>query len=94
MREARNVWLGDMHAGFALDRSRLLISELRLTVDPDAQSFEVVFRDGQGMILFVDPEHPTKFIQKVMGTAPDFEMISADGKTMKSPADEAALDEK
>ncbi|PWE75952.1 resolvase [Bradyrhizobium sp. SUTN9-2] len=75
-------------------RLQLLISELRLTVDPDTQSFEVVFRDGQGMILFVNPEDPTKFIQKVTGTAPDFEMISADGTTIQLPADEATLDGK
>lgn len=75
-------------------RLQLLIRELRLTVDPDAQSFEVLFRDGQGMILFVDPEDPTKFVQKVTGGAPDFEMVSADGTIIQLPADEPALDGK
>jgi DNA invertase Pin-like site-specific DNA recombinase len=35
-------------------RLQLLIKELRLTIDPDTQRFEVVFRDGQGLILFVN----------------------------------------
>lgn len=71
-----------------------MISELRLTVDPDTQRFEVVFRDGHGMTLFVDPEEPTKFVQKVSGKAPDFEVLSADGTVAQLPADEPALDEK
>ncbi|WP_338829954.1 hypothetical protein [Bradyrhizobium sp. 27S5] len=69
-----------------------LISELRLTVDPDTQRFEVVF--GQGMILFVDPEDPAKFVQKVSGSAPDFDVLSVDGTVVQLPADEPALDEK
>ncbi|MGF6311914.1 DNA invertase Pin-like site-specific DNA recombinase [Bradyrhizobium sp. i1.8.4] len=87
---------GDVYKLRAQIASRLqsLISELRLTVDPDAQSFEVVFRDGQGMILFVDPEDPTKFVQKVTGAAPDFEMVSADGTIIQLPADAPALDGK
>jgi len=87
---------GDVYKLRAQIASRLqsLISELRLTVDPDTQRFEVVFRDGQGMTLFVDPEDPTRFIQKVSGKAPDFEMLSADGTVVQLPADEPALDEK
>lgn len=72
----------------------MLISELRLTVDPDTQRFEVVFRDGQSMTLFVDPEDPTKFIQKVSGKAPDFDVLSADGAVMRLPADEPAQEGK
>ncbi|MET4455457.1 hypothetical protein [Bradyrhizobium sp. RT3b] len=75
-------------------RLQLLISELRLTVDPDTQHFEVVFRDGQGMMLFVDPEDPTKFVQKVTGAAPDFKMVSADGTIIQLPAAALALDGK
>ncbi|WP_354241233.1 zinc ribbon domain-containing protein [Bradyrhizobium sp. LA2.1] len=87
---------GDVYKLRALIASRLqsLISELRLTVDPDTQRFEVVFRDGQGMTLFVDPEAPAKFIQKVSGKAPDFDVLSADGTVVQLPTDEPALDEK
>ncbi|WP_342736314.1 recombinase family protein [Bradyrhizobium sp. B117] len=87
---------GDVYKLRAQIASRLqsLISELRLTVDPDTQRFEVIFRDGQGMTLFVDPEEPTKFIQKVSGKAPDFEVLSADGALLRLPADDPALDEK
>jgi len=31
------------------------------------------------MTLFVDPEDLTKFVQKVSGKAPDFDVLSADG---------------
>lgn len=31
------------------------------------------------MTVFVDPEDPAKFIQKVSGKAPDFDVVSADG---------------
>lgn len=87
---------GDVYKLRAQIASRLqsLISELRLTVDPDTQRFEVVFRDGQGMILFVDPEDPAKFIQKVSGKAPDFDVLSPDGTIVQLPADQPALDEK
>ncbi|MCD9816644.1 recombinase family protein [Bradyrhizobium japonicum] len=73
-------------------RLQLLISELRLTVDPDTQRFEVVFRDGQGMTVFVDPEEPAKFMQKVSGKAPHFDVISAEGTTAQLPADEETED--
>ncbi|MET4455465.1 recombinase family protein [Bradyrhizobium sp. RT3b] len=81
---------GDVYKLRAQIASRLqsLISELRLTVDPDTQRFEVVFRDGQGMTLFVDPEDPAKFIQKVSGKAPDFEILSADGAVVQLPPNE------
>ncbi|MGY3427858.1 hypothetical protein ACVWZW_008362 [Bradyrhizobium sp. F1.13.4] len=46
------------------------------------------------MTLFVDPEDPTNFIQKVSGKAPDFEVLSADGTVFQLPVDEPALDEK
>lgn len=46
------------------------------------------------MTLFVDPEEAAKFIQKVSGKAPDFDMIAADGTLMQLPADETALDGK
>lgn len=87
---------GDVYKLRAQIASRLqtLISELRLTVDPDTQRFEVVFRDGQGMTLFVDPEDPAKFIQKVSGKAPEFDVFSADGTVVHLPADEPAIDGK
>ncbi|MCC8978679.1 recombinase family protein [Bradyrhizobium acaciae] len=87
---------GDVYKLRAQIASRLqsLITELRLTVDPDTQRFEVVFRDGQGMTLFVDPEDPTKFIQKISGKAPDFDMLSVDGTVAQLPADQPTLDEK
>lgn len=69
-------------------RLQLLIKELRLTVDSDAQRFEVVFRDGQGMTLFVDPDNPTKFIQKVSGSEPYFELTRPDGTVVELPAHE------
>jgi hypothetical protein len=31
------------------------------------QHFEVIFSDGGGMMLFVDPKNPLKFTQKVSG---------------------------
>ncbi|WP_375777833.1 recombinase family protein [Bradyrhizobium sp. ma5] len=87
---------GDVYKLRAQIASRLqsLISELRLTVDPDTQRFEVVFRDGQGMTLFVDPEEPAKFIQRVSGKAPDFDVLSPDGIVIQMPADERTLDGK
>jgi DNA invertase Pin-like site-specific DNA recombinase len=69
-------------------RLQLLIRELRLTIDPDAQRFEVIFRDGFVMNLFVDPEDPTKFVQKVTGKSPNYELVKADGELVQLPADE------
>jgi len=87
---------GDVYKLRAQIASKLqsLIKELRLTVFSDNQRFEVAFHDGHAMTLFVDPENPTKFIQKVSGAGPDFEMVSADGAVIQLPADEPALDEK
>lgn len=93
VRSARRGDVYKLRAQIA-SRLQLLISELRLTVDPDTQRFEVVFRDGQGMTLFVDPENPAKFIQKISGKAPNLDVLSADGTTVKLPADEPALGEK
>ncbi|WP_244541960.1 recombinase family protein [Afipia sp. GAS231] len=85
---------GDVYKLRAQISARLqsLIKELRLTVDPNDQNFEVVFRDGNGMMLFVNPENPTKFIQKVSGKEPVFEMARPDGSSMQLPADEGAVD--
>jgi hypothetical protein len=87
---------GDVYKLRAQISSRLqnLIKELRLTVDEGDQNFEVLFRDGNGMMLFVDPENPTKFIQKVSGMAPIFEMDRHDGSVIQLPADEDAVDGK
>lgn len=41
------------------------------------------------MTLFVVPEDPTKFIQKVSGKAPDFDLLAADGTVLELPADES-----
>jgi DNA invertase Pin-like site-specific DNA recombinase len=81
---------GDVYKLRAQIASRLqsLIKELRLTVDPDTQRFEVVFRDGHAMTLFVDPQNPTKFVQKVSGKAPIFELVKPDGELVQLPADE------
>lgn len=86
---------GDVYKLRAQIASRLqsLIKELRLTVDPDTQRFEVVFRDGHGMTLLVDPEDPTKFVQKVSGKAPVFELVKQDGELVKLPAGGLAMDE-
>ena len=62
-----------------------------MTVDPDTQRFEVVFRDRQGMTLLVDPEEPTKFVQKVSGKAPDFDVLSPDGTAVQLPTDDGEL---
>jgi hypothetical protein len=85
---------GDVYKLRAQIASRLhsLIKELRLTVDPDTQRFEVVFRDGQGLILFVDPEDPTKFVQKVSGKSPNLEMVLDDGTVVDLPLDDETLD--
>lgn len=79
--KVRSARAGDVYKLRAQIASRLqsLISELRLTVDPDAQHFEVVFRDGQAMMLFVDPEDPAKFVQKVSGLQPDYRVTLSDG---------------
>jgi hypothetical protein len=61
---------------------------LRLTIDPDTQRFEVIFRDGNGMNLFVDPEDPTKFVQKVTGKSPNYELVKVDGESVRLPANE------
>jgi DNA invertase Pin-like site-specific DNA recombinase len=85
---------GDVYKTRAQISARLqsLIKELRLTVDPADQNFEVVFRDGNGMVLFVDPEDPTKFLQKVSGKEPIFEMARYDGSVTQLPAAEDAVD--
>jgi hypothetical protein len=44
------------------------------------------------MTLFVDPENPTRFVQKVSGIAPDFDILSTDGAVVQLPADEKAQD--
>jgi DNA invertase Pin-like site-specific DNA recombinase len=74
-------------------RLQALIREVRLTVDPDTQRFEVIFRDGQGMTLFVDPKDPTQFVQRVSGKEPLFELVKPDGELVQLPADEPAIDE-
>ena len=53
VRSSRGADVYKLRAQIA-SRLQSLIKELRLTVDSDTQRFEVVFRDGQGMILFVD----------------------------------------
>ena len=88
---------GDVYKIRSMVASRLqsLIKELRLTVAEDAnddQNFEVIFRDGSGMMLFVDPENPTKFIQKVSGKAPNFEVSSSDGAVIELPAEDETQD--
>jgi len=93
VRSSRGADVYKLRAQIA-SRLQSLIRELRLTVDPDTQRFEIVFRDGNGMSLFVDPEHPTKFVQKVSGKAPIFELVSADGTVVQLPAEEEAADGK
>jgi hypothetical protein len=44
------------------------------------------------MMLFVDPENPTKFIQKVSGKEPIFEMVRGEGSFIQLLADEDAVD--
>jgi DNA invertase Pin-like site-specific DNA recombinase len=85
---------GDVYKLRAQISSRLqsLIKELRLTVDEGDHHFEVVFRDGSGMMLFVDPEDPTKFVQKVSGRAPNFELVE-DGRSVQMPNDGLAAGE-
>lgn len=86
---------GDVYKLRAQIASRLqsLIKELRLTVDPDAQRFEAVFRDGHCMILFVDPNDPTKFVQKVSGKSPIFDLVNQDGEFIKLPMNSRAVGE-
>jgi hypothetical protein len=86
---------GDVYKLRAQIASRLhsLIKELRLTADADAQQFEIVFRDGHGMMLFVDPENPTKFVQKVTGKPPVFELVHHDGSIVELPVDLPAANE-
>jgi hypothetical protein len=86
---------GDVYKLRAQIASRLqsLIRELRLTVDPDTQRFEVMLRDRHGMTLFVDPENPTRFVQKVSGTTPSFELVDQDGSIVELPAEAPAADE-
>jgi DNA invertase Pin-like site-specific DNA recombinase len=81
---------GDVYKLRAQIASRLqsLIQELRMTIDPDVQRFEVVFADGQSMTLLVDPDNPTKFVQKVSGKAPVFELVKPDGELVPLPSNE------
>jgi hypothetical protein len=58
----------------------------------DYQNFEVIFRDGSGMVLFVDPKNPLKFTQKVSGKDGEFEMVTEDGRITSLPADAKADD--
>ena len=58
----------------------------------DDQHFEVIFRDGSGMMLFVDPKNPLKFTQKVSGKDGEFEMVTEDGRIAPLPADAKADD--
>lgn len=44
------------------------------------------------MMLFVDPENPTKFIQKVSGKEPIFEMVWHNGSVIQLPVNEDATD--
>jgi hypothetical protein len=44
------------------------------------------------LILFVDPEDPTKFVQKVSGQAPNLEMVLADGTVVDLPLDDETFD--
>jgi DNA invertase Pin-like site-specific DNA recombinase len=88
---------GDVYKIRSMIASRLqsLIKELRLTVAEDTnddQHFEVIFRDGSGMMLFVDPNNPLKFTQKVSGKDGEFEMITEDGRITSLPADAEADD--
>lgn len=86
---------GDVYKLRAQIASRLqsLINELRLTVDPDTQRFEVKFRDGQAMVLFVDPEDPTKFVQKVSGKSPVLDLVNQEGEFVKLPMASRAVGE-
>ena len=88
---------GDVYKIRSMIASRLqsLIKELRLTVAEganDDQHFEVIFRDGSGMMLFVDPKNPLKFTQKVSGKDGEFEMVTEDGRIAPLPADAKADD--
>jgi hypothetical protein len=92
--KVRSIRGGDVYKVRAQIAFRLqsIIKELRLTVFSDNQRFEVIFRDGHGMTLFVEPEDPTKFIQKVSGKGEEYEMISEDGSTQVLPADDSTSD--
>jgi hypothetical protein len=58
----------------------------------DYQHFEVIFRDGSSMVLFVDPKNPLKFTQKVSGKDGEFEMVMDSGRIIALPADAEADD--
>ncbi|WP_197033612.1 recombinase family protein [Bradyrhizobium sp. URHD0069] len=88
---------GDVYKIRSMIASRLqsLIKELRLTVAEnidDEQHFEVMFRDGSGMKLFVDPKNPLRFTQKVSGKGGEFELVTDDGRIIALPADAEAED--
>ena len=83
---------GDVYKIRSMIASRLqtLIKELRLTVAEDAndyQHFEVIFRDGGGMMLFVDPKNPVKFTQKISEQDGELEMVTEDGRIVVLPAE-------
>jgi hypothetical protein len=58
----------------------------------DYQHFEVIFRDGSGMMLFVDPKNPLKFTQKVSGKDGEFETVTEDERIIALLADVEAED--
>ncbi len=68
-------------------RLRSLISDVQLMIplddEDEEQQFEVSFRDGAMLMIFVDPENPTKILQQVRG----------DGRTIMSKDGNSAPEE-
>ena len=88
---------GDIYKIRSMIASRLqtIIKEVRLAVAEDAddfQHFEVIFRDGSSMMLFVDPKNPLKFTQKVSGKDGELEMVTQDGPAVALPLDDETDD--
>jgi len=89
---------GDIYKLRSRVASRLqsLIKELRLTLpfgEGHPQHFEVSFRDGDSLIVYVDPSNPTQFTQVLRGDGTALESIDEFGNAVTIPMDAPAIGE-
>jgi hypothetical protein len=61
--------------------------------DQEPPLFEAGFADGTVLILFIDPNDPLKFTQKVRGDDQTLESIDQSGLVTQIPMDGLAEDE-
>ena len=62
-------------------RLRTIISEIVLLKDGDGDDrFDIYFRDGGYLCVFINPDDPSKFMQLVRGHGIFMESITPDGE--------------